>query len=132
MKNNKFPKSLQILMKELISIQVLLEGIQNKLNDSNHLTEFQLKRLKGKTIAIVALIKEVKKVKSLTLMEQDYVNFCLLLAYGSDMADDLLELENSSDKSRSNAHSWNAIVKEFVPFVSGSFYNTTILKGLYE
>jgi hypothetical protein len=72
------------------------------------------------------LIKVVEKYERIILVDQDYINFCLLIFHGNHMSGYLLEQENNPQQPRWHADSWDKLMSEqFIPFLKENFYGNT-------
>lgn len=69
------------------------------------------------------MLLEAQEIKSLTLLNQDFSNFCLLLVNGSDMADYLLARHETSKKIQIQARYWKDTAVQFKPFLKNSIYS---------
>ncbi len=116
MKKNDYSKLLQTLVQELDYFQKLLIFSERSKVDKG-LKELNLDQIIGAIQKVMTMVREVKEMKKLTLIDKDFTNFCFLLIHGSDMADYLLTLEESSEKVRWHAHSWKKIAGTFKPFL---------------
>lgn len=124
MKNNYYSKSLQILIKELINFQRLLDDhCKPRLGES--LNTLILEQIMNSVQKIKAMAEEAKSIQSLTLFNQDFSHFCLLLVEGSDMADYLLGLDETPTKIQKQARSWKKTAAKFRPFLKNSIYSQT-------
>jgi hypothetical protein len=123
MKNNHYLKPLRILVQELTHFQKLLDTHCNT-KPSRSLKVCPLEQLMNSVQNIKAIAEEAKRVRSLTLLNQDFSHFCLLLVNGSDMADYVLALnETHHGQIQKQAHSWKKIAVKFKPFLENSIYN---------
>lgn len=95
--------------------------LQSQLDKDNDMT---LMSLKDDINKILPLLREFQTINSFTLLGQDYVNFCLLIVHGSDMADYLLDSRKIPKKYRWHARRWQEIVTHFKPFIEKSSYSS--------
>lgn len=109
---------LQILYQELNDFRALIENTQNGLTQCVCKDELSLEKVMVDISMLVKRINEIKVLKSIILFEQDYINFCLLLVYGSEMAKVLPKLKNCPENSRKHAKAWNEIANKFVSFLN--------------
>lgn len=72
---------------------------------------------------IKLLSDDLTQIKSLILIDQDFINFCLLIAYGWDMAEYLLSLTKTSKKIRSRAGVWKDLAIKLKPLLKNDIYN---------
>lgn len=124
MKKDNYFTSLHSLAQELSNFQELL-NITYKSEIDGNLIKQPLGQMINVVQGIKVLVEEVKREESLTLLNQDFSNFCLLLIYGSDMADCLLARDETSKKIQNQARHWKDIAAKFRPFLKNSIYNRT-------
>lgn len=125
MKNeNSLSTTLTNLTQELHNFKALIEITRDGLVNGVSKDEIPLEAIFIVISNLLKLINEFKMIKSLILLEQDYINFCLLLVYGSEMAAALLKLKNCPDNSRQHAKAWKEIASEFTLLLNNNIYNS--------
>lgn len=112
-KENILFETLTIFTEKLTSFHTLIES-----TDCQCPNGLPLEKIKNDIPNVLKMINKFNNVKSLTLIEQEYINFCLLLAFGNEMADFLLKLKKCPEKSLVHARSWKEIAKNFIPFLN--------------
>ncbi len=58
-------------------------------------------------------------IHNLTLFDQEYMNFCHLIIFGSTMADYLSTTSSCSKATRKHALFWQQLMPQFKPFLQG-------------
>ncbi len=122
MKKDNYSNSLQILAQELNNFQELLT-ISFQSGAAGNSKIWSLEQIMNSVQNIKVLTGEFESVKSLTLINQDYSNFCFLLFEGSIMADYLLAKNNTPKKMQRLASYWKDTAVKFKPFLENSIYN---------
>ena len=122
MKKDYYSKSIQILAQELSNFQELLDSTCESEVDKR-IKGWPLEQIMNSVQNIKTMAAEVKRIKSLTLLNQDFAHFCLLLIDGSDMANHLLASDETHAKIQKQARSWKKIAAKFKPFLKNSIYN---------
>lgn len=112
-----------ILSEELNAFQTLLKCTNSGLVNCICVNKLPLEKVFAGISILLDLINEFKQVKSLTLLEQDYINFCLLLVYGSEMAETLPKLKNCPENSRKHAKAWKEVAIKFTPLLNNNLNN---------
>lgn len=127
MKNNKYSRAVKLLSKKLVDFQVLLKTSRDELTSGKRSSkEETFEKLLNPIIAIMKLIKIIEKRERIILIDQDYINFCLLRFHGNNMSRFLLEQETDSKQTLWHADSWDKLMSEqFIPFLKENFYANT-------
>ncbi|MBS0351430.1 MAG: hypothetical protein JSR33_09665 [Proteobacteria bacterium] len=119
MKRNKYLSTIRSLAQELMHFQEILAM-------SHHQSFKALENRESVGVSVqklLSLIQEAEKFRCLTLIEEDYLNFCFLIIHGSDMADQLLTLQGNFEVSIKHALSWKKAAKQFKNFLRGNCSN---------
>lgn len=114
MKINDYSKLIQLLVAAIGNLQKLVEGSSKKLRSNQIIQSIE---------EIKTLAEEANTIKSLTLIDQDFTRFCVLLINGSDMAAYLLGANDVPKKIQNQANSWKSTAASFKPFLKNSIYN---------
>lgn len=109
-------ESLRILSEELSNFTINLKVFSDSMEKENSRKIVKLQKLTKQNNQIKTIIDKIQEAKSLTLLDQDYSNFCLLILYGSFMAEQLLATEASDHSSYRHATEWKTLAQTFKPF----------------
>ena len=66
-----------------------------------------------KTKNITQIVNQLQNLKSLVLIDQDYANFCMLVFYGSLMAEFLRKTKRIAKWVRKHARNWQDLELKF-------------------
>ena len=62
------------------------------------------------------ILNQLLKVNNITLFEQEYVNFCDLIIYGSEITEYVIRRPAKKDIGKKAAY-WQFLAKQFSPFL---------------
>ena len=118
MKNftEQLSESLRNLSDELSYFTINLRIFTDSVAKENIRKTSKLQKLAEQHHQIKVILDKIQEIKSLTLIDQDYSNFCLLIFYGSFMADQLLAMKATDESSVRHANEWKTLAQTFKPF----------------
>ena len=112
MKKTEFLASLNFLSQKLTSINLNL-GFLFKAIKENSLEESRCEQTIQEVEEVKNLINQLVDINIIILIDQDYTNFCLLILYGSLMAEHLTKMKRVSRKTVKVMHNWWQLEKIF-------------------
>lgn len=116
MKKSQFLDFLNALAAELSQFRLNLETLCHAMND-NLTVQNESQILITEATEILKIIQRLEKLEILVLIDQDYTDCCMMLLYGSLMAEYLKKIKRISRNKLKYAQNWHELEKTFKPIL---------------